>query len=849
MLDQNIKLKVHEKIHVNKIFVSIACFMDNDILNTIQDCLEKAEYPDNIVFGICFQHDPDDDYLKIYDNNPQFRIHRMHWREAKGPAYARGIIFDLFKKDEEDYFFQIDCHTRFFDKWDTKILESFKICKQINTKCVISHYPVNINNINGNLSTLVHIQTVRCLDINHGIKTHGKNLNLKDCPKKSWGTSAAMLFFDKQAYNDIPFDKEIYHGLQFEEQVVIAARYWTSGYDIFTPTHHIISTEYMTSSSRQKVRPPTDSNKKRETYDRLCHIMKLKYNEKYLNTNNDYLGKERTIEDYYKMLEIYDRVKEVFPDNYLDEIENLIDTKYSKLKQNNLQNLNLKIDSIIINTKNNLIQIAKIENILKNLNSKYIIFNNNRIDSVAYDELVKKDVLFIDNYKLRYDQVFLWQSHYFIWKKIIEENIQKLLILEDTCLFTNSFSKDYTELLEKYKDLKFDILYLGYSGAEVDYNKPLYLINTGIPRLTHSYIITLSGAQKLVKKFSTLNFPFDELLGKMFNKKELNGFRTSQLLTYQEYQKKDKRYERYLNGSYEKVNVFNKDQNISLLVKENMPINNNLYDIIISINVHENIEFLKEQLENIIYFTDHLEVCIIYNCNKYMLDTINESKILEKYDNIKLILNPVSIEKKRWHGTLVEGIFKNLEFTFDNNIKFKYFLVLSSRNIFTRKLHLNNVENRLTLFYNKITELVKDNKRFYFNKDDRFYLCDGTIEDNWHRDMMTSRNWFWGKDEVKESTWFKELDKKLDFFIGGRHEALCIPFDNCNKINTYIKENLEIMQDCYKFNIAMEEVLPQCLACKFTIDNKMYTFVNECIKIPRNLDNIKNERNKLERLL
>lgn len=538
-----------EKITNKNIFISIACFMDNDILNTIDDCLNKASHPENIVFGICFQYDPNDDYLKKYDNNHQFRIHKMHWKEARGPAYARGIIYDLFKPDTDDYFFQIDCHTRFFDNWDIKILDSFRICQKINPKCVISHYPININNINGDLSTIVHISTVRCLDSKYGIKTHGKNLNLKDSPKKSWGISAAMLFFDKQAYYDVPFDKQIYNGLQFEEQVVIAARYWTFGYDIFTPTNHIISTEYMTNRSRQKVSTPTDYIKKNDTFNRLCHIMKLKYDQKYLNQNPGYLGIERSIENYYKMLEIYDKVKIVFQNNYLDEIENFIDNKYSKLKQNNLKNLNSDIDSIIINTKNNLKQIETIESILQNINSKYIIFNNNLIDSISYDELVKNKSIIIDNYKLRYDQVFLWQSHYYIWKKMIEENIQKLLILEDTCLFINSFINNYQELLEKNKDLNFDILYLGYTGAELDYNKPLYLMNIGIPRLTHSYILTLRGAQKLVKQLNTLNYPLDEILGRMFYRKELNGYRTSQLLTYQEYQKKDKRYKHYLDAN------------------------------------------------------------------------------------------------------------------------------------------------------------------------------------------------------------------------------------------------------------------------------------------------------------
>ena len=80
--------------------------MDPDILNTIDNCLKKATHPDNIVFGICLQHEQTDDFLQKYDNNPQFRIHRMDWSEAKGPAYARGIISQLFR--DEDYYFQIN---------------------------------------------------------------------------------------------------------------------------------------------------------------------------------------------------------------------------------------------------------------------------------------------------------------------------------------------------------------------------------------------------------------------------------------------------------------------------------------------------------------------------------------------------------------------------------------------------------------------------------------------------------------------------------------------------------------------------------------------------------------------
>ena len=491
---------------MNNIFISIACFMDKDIINTIDDCLKKAQNPKNIVFGICLQHDPDDDFLQNYDNNPQFRIHKMHWNEAKGPSYARGIIYDLF--DNEDYFFQIDCHTRFFDKWDSKIIESFNLCKKINTRSIISHYPVNINNMNDNLSTIINISTVRCIDINHGIKTHGRYVLLKDCPKKSWGTSAAMLFFDKQAYKDIPYDKEIYNGLQFEEQVVIAARYWTYGYDIFTPSQHIISTEYLTNRYRQKFNPPTDSNRKRETYNRLCHIMKLKYNEKYLNLHDGYLGNERTIEDYYKMLNIYDKIKEVFPNNNLN---------FTCIGEN-IVNHNI-IHSVIINLKNDPAKYKTISAKLKEYNMPH-----KRFDAIVGQNVYHQ--LKINNkfntHKFNFKQIGCWQSHYKIWEKMVENNIDKLLIFEDDCQFVNGFKKLYDKTIEMSKNVKYDILFIGYCGANIDKINDLHLVNSGKPRCTHSYIITLNCAKIFLKKFETINFPIDELIGDMFYKKKNN---------------------------------------------------------------------------------------------------------------------------------------------------------------------------------------------------------------------------------------------------------------------------------------------------------------------------------------
>lgn len=270
-----------------------------------------------------------------------------------------------------------------------------------------------------------------------------------------------------------------------------------------------------------------------------------------------------------------------------------------------------------------------------------------------------------------------------------------------------------------------------------------------------------------------------------------------------------------------------------------------MFDILISISVHEKIDFLMEQLDNIHFFTTHLNGCIIYNCNNFMLQELSKHKF-KSYKNLKIIINPESIEKRRWHGSLCKGIIKNMEYVINNNIKFREFIVLSSRNILQSKLDLFFIEKQYKFYFEKILELTKDDRLFYFNKHNKFYICDGSKQDYWHGDMTSTRYWFWGK--IKNTDWFQKLDKQVDFFIGGRHEGLCIPYDIINMIVDFCKNNDEILNSCYEFNIALEEVIPQVLACKFITNNKMYCLLEPpFIKIERNIEDIKRERKKWEK--
>ena len=45
---------------MNTIFVQIASYRDMELIPTIEDALEQAEFPENITFGVCWQYETEE---------------------------------------------------------------------------------------------------------------------------------------------------------------------------------------------------------------------------------------------------------------------------------------------------------------------------------------------------------------------------------------------------------------------------------------------------------------------------------------------------------------------------------------------------------------------------------------------------------------------------------------------------------------------------------------------------------------------------------------------------------------------------------------------------------------------
>ena len=111
-------------------------------------------------------------------------------------------------------------------------------------------------------------------------------------------------------------------------------------------------------------------------------------------------------------------------------------------------------------------------------------------------------------------------------------------------------------------------------------------------------------------------------------------------------------------------------------------------DIIISINVYKSVTLLKYQLQNI-YENVLCKYYIVINCDN--INIFNELNNIDLPKNIHI--NPEIIKKERFTGTITKGIISNMYYSI-NNFNFKYFLILSGRTVFYKKIGLENLDKK-----------------------------------------------------------------------------------------------------------------------------------------------------------
>jgi len=234
-----------------KIFVQIAAYRDPQLIFTIKDMLDKAKHPDNLVICIAHQYD-DIKVLNEYRFDERFKIIDIAFQESKGACWARNLIQQ--KYNGEEYTLQIDSHHRFVQYWDEILINMIKDLqnkgyeKPLLTAYLPSFDPENDPDKRINIPWKMNfdrfIPEGAIFFMPNGIDGYDE-LNE---PVRSRFYSAHFCFTLGQFCNEVQHDPDYYfHG----EEISIAVRAFTWGYDLFHP-HRVIAWHEYTRKGRPK---------------------------------------------------------------------------------------------------------------------------------------------------------------------------------------------------------------------------------------------------------------------------------------------------------------------------------------------------------------------------------------------------------------------------------------------------------------------------------------------------------------------------------------------------------------------------------------------------------------------
>lgn len=303
------------------IFIQIASYRDPELIPTLKDCIDKAKYPDNLRFGICRQYNPEDKFDELTDIlDDRFKVIDVPYLEAKGVCWARNQVQQLYSG--EDYTLQLDSHHRFAQDWDDILFEMMDMLvasghkKPLLTAYLPSYDPED--------DPKARVKTPWKMDFDRFIPEGAvfflpssiDNWKQMSLPVPARFYSAHFAFTFGSFCTEVQHDPDYYfHG----EEISIAVRAYTHGYDLFHPHRLVVWHEYTRKNrnkhwddhSIQKLRKePVKDKKPWHVMNTESHLRNRKLFEmdglaKDIDFGEYDFGTDRSVRDYEKYAGIH----------------------------------------------------------------------------------------------------------------------------------------------------------------------------------------------------------------------------------------------------------------------------------------------------------------------------------------------------------------------------------------------------------------------------------------------------------------------------------------------------------------------------------------------------------------
>jgi len=264
-------------MEANTIFVQIASYRDPELIPTLNDIIEKSAVPKNLHIFVCWQHAENEtleDFLDVGFNAKSFDSIECDGKEfsvikttkdkatvffmdvdnndTNGACWARHQIQRHY--NGEKYTLQLDSHHRFVDEWDTKVIEMLESLRYKSPKPLLTAYIPSFDPEN---EPEARVQVPWRMDFDRFIPEGAvffrpsaiDDWEERTEPMGSRFLSAHFTFADGKFAKEVMHDPEyFFHG----EEISLAARAYTHGYDLYHP-HRIIAWHEYTRKGRTKI--------------------------------------------------------------------------------------------------------------------------------------------------------------------------------------------------------------------------------------------------------------------------------------------------------------------------------------------------------------------------------------------------------------------------------------------------------------------------------------------------------------------------------------------------------------------------------------------------------------------
>jgi hypothetical protein len=307
---------------MSTIFVSVASYRDADCKNTVANVFESAAEPERVYVGICEQNaheegeeccqSPSWKDLATYREGLENHVRRvrLHASDARGPTYARYLCASLWQGEE--YFLQLDSHMRLVPGWDVKLIDmERRAALQVgNHKVVLSTYAGIMESYDeylrgaGGTRTTSPRMCQAFFNQEGMISFQGANIleNTPDLIPVPFVAGGLLFGRSTPLIRDVPFDPYL-DDLFVGEEILLSARLWTSGFDIFCPNENIAFHKFTREREPkfwENLRDDSDATLRVRYILGLLRPTDVPSKRSLIKVDRYGLGKERSLQDYFR---------------------------------------------------------------------------------------------------------------------------------------------------------------------------------------------------------------------------------------------------------------------------------------------------------------------------------------------------------------------------------------------------------------------------------------------------------------------------------------------------------------------------------------------------------------------